>query len=163
MTHTDFVCAVSRHCERLARYGTRPERVSEIRAALHIFLREVDQDMKDQPGLFEHPVWGSGRKPDAAPVPPALESAVADAARSLAPDVVRIRYTVGEDWSGRPAIHFRAVLSDAASQRSMLLAVTNRVEAAIRAVLDFDAMGLRDYYNFRSQSECKKLKDKDWE
>jgi len=95
-------------------------------------------------------------------IPTDLAAAVGAVAKSLAPDVARIRYTIGDDWSGRPAIHFRVVLSNDASQRPKLPAVTNRVEAAIRGRLDFGAMGLLDYYNFRSESECVALKDEDW-
>lgn len=62
MTHTDFICAISRHCERLVRSNVKPDRVTQIRSTLYNFLREVQQDMENQPGLFEHPKWGSGRQ-----------------------------------------------------------------------------------------------------
>lgn len=96
-------------------------------------------------------------------IPPDLPATVEAVAKSLAPDVVRIRYTVGEDWHGEPCVYFRTVLSDAASHRAHLLVKTHRVEAALRKALDFTSMGLGDYYNYRSQSECEKLRDKDWD
>jgi hypothetical protein len=40
--------------------------------------------------------------------------------RKLVPDVVRIRFTEAQDWSGDPAIYFRVTLSDEASRRDRL-------------------------------------------
>ena len=37
-------------------------------------------------------------------------------AEELRPDVLRIRCSVGEDWSGDPAVFLRIVLSDNASK-----------------------------------------------
>jgi hypothetical protein len=53
---------------------------------------------------------------------PALRSHAADrnpavidgAERNLAPDVIRTRYEIDEDWSGQWAIFFRIVLTDEA-------------------------------------------------
>ena len=39
--------------------------------------------------------------------------------RSLAPDVVHIRYDIGEDWSGQWAIFFRVVLNDNAARQRL--------------------------------------------
>ena len=41
-----------------------------------------------------------------------IQAAIHDVERCLAPDVVRIRYEIGEDWSGQWAIFFRVLLSD---------------------------------------------------
>jgi len=38
----------------------------------------------------------------------------------LGPDIVRLRYTLGQDWSGESAIFFRIVLSERASRRDQL-------------------------------------------
>lgn len=84
-------------------------------------------------------------------------------AKYLRPDVVRIRYTVGEDWHGDPAIHFRVLLSDAAAQRPCLLATTTVVETELREALDFTAMKLLDYYSYRSVAEQAALKCEEWE
>jgi hypothetical protein len=40
-----------------------------------------------------------------------IEGKVRAAESALKPDVVRIRYDIGEDWSGQWAIFFRIVLS----------------------------------------------------
>jgi hypothetical protein len=165
MTYTDFASAISRHCERLSQGNVNPDRVSQIRATLHTlhnFLWEVQRDMEGRPELFEHPHWGYG--PALATANPAATSyIVAGVARSMSPVVVRIRYMHGDDWQGSPSIFFHVVLSDAAVTRGQLLTNSNRVKEAIRAKLDFDSMGLNDYYNYRSKSECDKLRDEGWD
>lgn len=88
---------------------------------------------------------------------------VDEVAHKLAPDVVRIRFTVAEDWSGHPAIYFRVILSDGSSHRDRLADVTGRVSGSL-----FDELGLAElehipYFRFRSQSEQAKLKDKGWD
>jgi hypothetical protein len=40
-----------------------------------------------------------------------INAAVSEVLRLLAPDVVHIRYDIGEDWSGDWAIFFRVVLA----------------------------------------------------
>ena len=84
-------------------------------------------------------------------------------ARELAPDVVRIRFHIGRDWSDDPAIYFKIVLSDEASRRDRLAGVTERV----RSKLD-RALGLSDtdrfvYFRFRSRSEQDALREEAWE
>lgn len=63
MTHTDFICCISRYCERRIRTNVKPKRVAQIRSVLNDFLREVRQDMEDNPDLFEHPKWGGRTQP----------------------------------------------------------------------------------------------------
>jgi hypothetical protein len=38
-----------------------------------------------------------------------IEAAIDHVQRSIGPDVVRIRYEIGEDWSGQWAIFFRVI------------------------------------------------------
>lgn len=84
-------------------------------------------------------------------------------ARELAPDVLRIRLTIGRDWSEDPAIYFRVVLADEASRGDRLADVTGRVSGKL-----FDELRLADlehipYFRFRSRSEQAKLHDSAWE
>jgi len=53
-------------------------------------------------------------------------------ARDLAPDVVRIRLLVTEDWSGDPALYFRVTLADEASRGDRLSAITALVREKVR-------------------------------
>jgi hypothetical protein len=91
-----------------------------------------------------------------------VEATVANLERALKPDVVRIRYAIGEDWAGDPAIHFRILLSDEASEPERLSKVANRVRKRIKQVDPFNAWGLLPYINFRSESEQATLKDAIW-
>ena len=84
-------------------------------------------------------------------------------ARELAPDVVHIRMRVGHDWSEHPAIYFRVILSDEASQRDRLLEIIQRVRGKVRDELGFDALEHHPYFRFRSQSEQAQLRDPAWE
>jgi hypothetical protein len=86
------------------------------------------------------------------------------AEEKFAPDVVRIRYDTGLDWSGAPAMFFRILLSDHASRRENLGDITERVHREI--VDEFLQLGDSAYYpytTFRSKSEQEKLKDPQWE
>ena len=84
-------------------------------------------------------------------------------ARDLAPDVVRIRIQLGEDWTEHPAIYIRVILSDEACLPGRLAVVTR----AVRERLD-DSFGLWEsdripYFKFRSQSDQEKIKEASWE
>lgn len=91
-----------------------------------------------------------------------LEAAVQRAQSELAPDVVRIRYTIGEDWTGEPSIFFRVLLSDAASRPGGLATIARRVSSLLRKEVRPDELGLHSYHNFRSESEQFELKDPAW-
>ena len=56
-----------------------------------------------------------------------IQAAINEVERNLAPDVVRIRYDIGEDWSGQWAIFFRIVLTDEAARRSLCEVATKVV------------------------------------
>jgi hypothetical protein len=90
-------------------------------------------------------------------------AAVAEVERQLHPRVVRIRYTLGDDWSGDPAVFFRIVLPDDASTRDRLLSATNDIEAAIvQRIEPLEQWGVLPYFNFRSQSEQAQLNEPAW-
>lgn len=75
-------------------------------------------------------------------------------AQRLAPQVVTIIPTLGNDWSGEPAVFFMVILTDASSGRDQLLDVSNEVsEAVVRKVQPLERWGVLPYFNFRSQSE----------
>jgi hypothetical protein len=87
-----------------------------------------------------------------------FQAAIERAARRLAPHVVSVTHTLGDDWSGEPAVFFMVILSDAASRRAQLLNTSNQVsEAIVREVQPLEQWGVLPYFNFRSQSEQAKL------
>ena len=84
--------------------------------------------------------------------------AVARAAQRLAPEVVSIIPTLGNDWSGEPAVFFMVILSDAASLRDRILTTSNRVQQVLNdEVQPLEQWGVLPYFNFRSQSEQARL------
>jgi hypothetical protein len=84
-------------------------------------------------------------------------------ARELAPDVVRIRINVAQDWSGDPAIYFRVILSDEASRRDRLADVTGLVSEKLSDELRLAELDHISFFRFRSQSEQTTLRDTAWE
>jgi hypothetical protein len=48
-----------------------------------------------------------------------IDAAIKRVEQAIGPDVVRIRYEIGEDWSGQWAIFFRIVLKDDAARRHL--------------------------------------------
>jgi len=90
-----------------------------------------------------------------------IQAAIDDVERNLGPDVVRIRYEIGEDWSGQWAIFFRIVLTDEAARRR-LREVATKVVWGLAQRLDFPTMGVFPYHNFRSVSEQESLQEPAW-
>jgi hypothetical protein len=90
-----------------------------------------------------------------------IQAAISEVERNLAQDVVRIRYEIGEDWSDQWAIFFRIVLTDDAAKRR-LRDVRARVVRGLARQLDFPAMGVIPYHNFRSLSEQAALQEPAW-
>ena len=84
-------------------------------------------------------------------------------ARDLAPDVVRIRFNVGHDWSEDPALYFRVILSDEASRGDRLAEVTGLVRGKLFDELRLAELEHIPYFRFRNQSEQAKLHDPAWD
>jgi hypothetical protein len=89
-----------------------------------------------------------------------IDEAVNDLIPALGPDVVRLRYTLGEDWSGDSAIFFRIVLSERASRRDQLYGATRQIESAIVQRLEpLEQWGVLPYFSYRSQAEQAVLQE----
>jgi len=99
--------------------------------------------------------------PSTAAKQPEINAAISEVVGSLAPDVVYIRYDIGRDWSGDPAIFFRVLLSDEAS-KTRLREVATKVVWDLAKRLDFPSMELFPYHNFRSVSEQDVLREEAW-
>ena len=80
----------------------------------------------------------------------------------LAPDVIRIRASVGEDWAGRPAAFFRVILADAASRPDRLKHVVQAVRNRIEDKFSFDSTEMFPFIRFRSESEQAGLREEAW-
>ncbi len=91
-----------------------------------------------------------------------LDEQVRETAQQFPGEVVGLRYSIGHDWNGDPAIFFRVVLTDDASRTETLADITARVREKL-----FDKLRLREsdytpYFYFRNESELKKLTDSEW-
>ena len=93
---------------------------------------------------------------------PGINAAIAEVAQEMSPSVLHIRYEIGQDWSGDWAIFFRVLLSDEASHPQALKPVTTRIRWRLAEKIDFAALGLRSYFNFRSRSEQEKMREPAW-
>ena len=69
-----------------------------------------------------------------------IESGVQRACQAFAPNVVRIRYSFGEDWTGDPSIFFRIVITDAASREGHLGELAETASNTIRTEVNADEM-----------------------
>jgi hypothetical protein len=90
-----------------------------------------------------------------------IEKKVHALAERLRPDVVNIKYDIAQDWSGDWAIFFRILLSDEAST-TRLRDVTNNVVSRMSETLDFPALGVFPYFDFRSAAEQAVLQEEIW-
>lgn len=82
-------------------------------------------------------------------------------AEDFAPDVVRIAWSFGDDWSGERGLFFRVVISDEAAKRREFF---HTVAVELRSELS-DAFGefeMPIYTSFCSVSECARAKDSRW-
>jgi hypothetical protein len=91
-----------------------------------------------------------------------IEADVQRLAQALAPDVVRIRYSLGDDWTGDPSLFLKILLTDEASRPENLYGVVQRVPLAVMKEIDGDDLGLHLYWDFRSLSEQEELLDPAW-
>jgi hypothetical protein len=109
--------------------------------------------------------WGALRVevyvPSAVTKQPQINIAVSSVVSELAPDVRRVRFEIGDDWSGQPAIFFRVLLSDDAS-RWRLRDMTTCVVWQMSEKLNLPDLGLFPYFDFRSESEQAALKEPEW-
>ncbi len=92
-----------------------------------------------------------------------LGDLIADAAKHLGPEVVRVAYSLGPDSTGEPSLFFRILLADAYIREETITDLTGRIAAALfDAVRPIENWGLRPYFNFRSKSEQDRRRDPDW-
>ena len=95
--------------------------------------------------------------------PQQIASEIERAIQKLGPEVVRVKYKIGEDTSGEPAIYFRIVLVDPAPGVKGFGDVADKVrETLFDELRPNENWGLRSYFRFRSQSEQAKMHDPDW-
>lgn len=105
--------------------------------------------------------WDQMYVPSAVTRQAEIEAAIRRIEELAGPDVVRIRFEIGEDWSGQWAIFFRIILTDEAA-RKRLREVATKIVWGLASELDFPSMGVFPYHNFRSLSEQATLQEPAW-
>ena len=94
--------------------------------------------------------------------PAQIQSGVQRAAEALAPGVVRVRFSLDEDWTGDPSVFFRIVLSDETYHEGKLAETAHRIMDKLRKEVMPDDLGLFAYFNFRTYSEEAADPDPAW-
>ena len=93
-----------------------------------------------------------------------IRQTIDDVVSTLAPDVVFVGFSIGDDWMGKPSLFFRIVLSDEASAPDRLLASCGRVAALLELQLQpYQRWDLYPFFDFRSRAEQAILRDPIWE
>lgn len=92
-----------------------------------------------------------------------IEAGIERAAQALSHDVVRIRYSLEDDWTGDPSIFFRVVITDEASRVKSLGELAHSIDRRIEKEVDPLELGLNPYSNFRSLSETLEMKEAEWD
>ena len=94
-----------------------------------------------------------------------VEKAIDQVIAKLGPEVVRVRYNIGEDWTGDPALYFRVVLSDSVSGdvKTFVDTAARVRETFFEQLQPLENWGLFPHVNFRSNAEEGELKDPKWE
>ena len=92
-----------------------------------------------------------------------IKAGVRKAERALAPDVIRIMYSVAEDTQGDMSLFFRILMTDQAAVPNRLRETTQRIIAKVLREVKAQELGLQTYFNFRSKSEQEMLRESFWE
>ena len=83
-----------------------------------------------------------------------LDQAIHNIRPDLGPNVVDLTYTLGEDWSGDPAIFFTIVLSDRAAKQDQLYKLTSEIQdMMVQHIEPLEQWGVLPYFSYRSQAE----------
>ena len=81
----------------------------------------------------------------------------------FAPDVARILFRLGEDWTGDPAIFFRAIFTDESVRTKRYLDVARAMREKINDEFSYREKGRIPYLSVTSESDHAKMKDSAWD
>jgi hypothetical protein len=100
--------------------------------------------------------------PMAVTTHPQVDAAVAAVLKELAPDVLKIRYQIAQDWTGDWAVFFKVMLSDRGANKRNRHRVTSRVIWLMSANLNLPELGMFPHFDFLSPTEHGKFSDSNW-
>lgn len=90
-----------------------------------------------------------------------FEEKVQQAAKKF-PEIVRIRHSFDEDWTGEPAIYFRIVLSDDVGLGG-IGEVGRRIRESIPNDLEIYETDYLPFFYFRLKAEEDRVREPEWE
>ena len=99
--------------------------------------------------------------PSAIAKQPQIHAAIADVVKELSPYVRHIRYEIAPDWTGEWTMFFRVLISDEAANERNRRDVAMRVRSRLTDLI-VPELGVIPHFNFRTESEQKKLNDPVW-
>lgn len=91
-----------------------------------------------------------------------VDRIVEEVERKFPNDVVRIRYTVGEDYDGDPAVFFRILLRDEVGQRDRIGPITGRIVSELFDGLAAEEIDYVPGFRFRTERENNQPSDEPW-
>ena len=91
-----------------------------------------------------------------------IDAAIQRAELGLSDTVVRIRYSLGPDWTGDPSIFFHIVLTDEAAGKPKISDTAQTIAFVLMREVKPEEKGLHGYFNFRSLSEQNKINEPAW-
>ena len=90
-------------------------------------------------------------------------AAVAEVAKELPPEVVRVRYEFREDWVGEPSVFFNFTLADDAFVRGEFADLSTKIFWILNDRLDpEEEWGVHMYLRYRTVSEQERLQEPAW-
>jgi hypothetical protein len=92
-----------------------------------------------------------------------VDKAVDEFLKTLGPEVVRVRYNIGEDWMGNPALYFGVVLSDSvAGSPAAFHGAARRIRRSIfdqlKALENWDKLGFISLRQLSKQCRASSTK-----
>ena len=79
------------------------------------------------------------------------------------PDVVRIRFRLGEDWTGDPAIFFNLVVTGDSVKTRRYFELTREIRNRLQDMFGFPETGYMAFTGVRGESEQANIKDPAWD
>lgn len=93
----------------------------------------------------------------------AFATAVSAAEKLLAPDVVRLRYELGTDWAGDPAVFFKVTVRDQVMDEGRGGSLSRHVSELINRELDpREQWDVRHFETYRSVAEQERMQEPAW-
>jgi len=90
-------------------------------------------------------------------------AAVAEVAKALPPEVVRVRYEFREDWVGEPSVFFKILMVDGAFKRGKMALLSREISRVFDQKLEpEEEWGIHAYFEYRSTSTQERMQEPAW-